>query len=223
MTLDPDAVVGILAEDVAELRDLLHGSGLQDRAVAAEQQRRLEVHQDAVLRPLRVGHLLQLLRLLVEVVADSAPGDAAHQRADRRSFPPAGERADARADRGAAARADRGALLGSCACSKSCSGQHHQQEPAHSDLLQILLLPPRFTKHAGRWGRRSVDSMDKRSALRASGSVQRCSFGRQSCSFRWRWSCQARSASSSSATARPGCSPNADPQRCGAGMVRAAL
>jgi len=51
MPLDANAIVGVSGEDVAELRDLLHRGGLEDRAVGAEQERRLEVHQDAVLGP----------------------------------------------------------------------------------------------------------------------------------------------------------------------------
>jgi len=89
VTLDADAVVGVSGEDVAELRDLLDRIRLQDRAVGAEQQRRLEIHQDAVFGASRVGDLPKPLLLLVEIVADGAPSDASDDRTDGRAFPSA--------------------------------------------------------------------------------------------------------------------------------------
>ncbi len=68
------------------MRELLHRGRLEDRAVAAEQERRFEVHQDARFGSPRVGDLLELLGPLVEVIADGAAGDPAHDGADGRSF-----------------------------------------------------------------------------------------------------------------------------------------
>jgi len=61
---------------------------------------------------LRVRDGLQLLGLLVEIVADGAAGDAAHQRADGGAFPTTRQRAHPRADRRSAAGTDRGAFAG---------------------------------------------------------------------------------------------------------------
>ncbi len=54
------------------MRELLHRGRLEDRAVAAEQERRFEVHQDARFGSPRVGDLLELLGPLVEVIARAA-------------------------------------------------------------------------------------------------------------------------------------------------------
>src|SRR5258708_21838967 len=106
MTLDADAVVGVLGQDVAELRDLLDSIRLQDRAVAAEEQRRLEIHQDAVFGASRDGDLPKLLLLLVEIVADDAPSDASDDPTDDRAFPSARHAPHAAAEQPSAAAAD---------------------------------------------------------------------------------------------------------------------
>src|SRR5947209_7785635 len=89
VALDPDAILGVPDQDVAELRKLFHGGGLQDRAVVAEEQRRPQVGQDAVFGAPRVGDLPELLLLLVQVIADGASGDASYDRADGGAFPSA--------------------------------------------------------------------------------------------------------------------------------------
>src|SRR5260370_23429098 len=132
MPLDADAIIGVSGQDVAELRDLLDRIRLQDRAVAAEQQRRLEIHQDAVFGASRVGDLPKLLLLLVEIVADGAASDASDDRTDGRAFPSAGQAADAGADQRSAAGADRRALTG-------CSARPKD----HGDERQRDKLPPR--------------------------------------------------------------------------------
>src|SRR5882724_13656372 len=90
VALDHDTILRIASQDVAKLRELLHRGRLEDRAVAAEQERRFEVHQDSRFGPSRVCDLLELLGLLVEVIADGAAGDPAHDGAEGRSFPAAG-------------------------------------------------------------------------------------------------------------------------------------
>src|SRR5260370_41674971 len=106
MPLDADAIIGVSGQDVAALRDLLDRIRLQDRALAAEHQRRLEIHQDAVFGAPRVGDLPKLLLLLVEIVADGAASDASDDRTDGRAFPSAGQAADAGAEQRSAAAAD---------------------------------------------------------------------------------------------------------------------
>src|SRR5205807_2801558 len=116
VALDADPILRILDQDVAELRHLLDGLGPEHRAVRREQQLRLEIDEDAVLGALGVlRHLLQFLRLLVEIVAHGAAGDAARGRADQRALPAPGESADAGSDGRASARANRRALTRGCA------------------------------------------------------------------------------------------------------------
>src|SRR5512133_1549768 len=117
---DPDAVVAVLRDDVSHLRDLVHGLRLQVGAADVEEDVVLHVDDDPVLGPLRLGDLLELLRLLVEVEANAAAGERADAGADpgahERALLPLGERADPRAEPGAddraRARADGGALPG---------------------------------------------------------------------------------------------------------------
>src|SRR5207245_10905670 len=88
VALDPDAILGVPDQDVAELRKLFHGGGLQDRAVVAEEQRRPQVDQDAVFGAPRVGDLPELPLLLVPVLAAGASGDASHARPATGASPP---------------------------------------------------------------------------------------------------------------------------------------
>src|SRR5882724_12833807 len=139
VALDPDAVLGVPGQDVAELRKLFHGGRLQDRAVVAEEQRRPQVDQDAVFGAPRVGDLPELLLLLVQVIADGTSGDTSHDRADGGAFPPARDCADPGAHRRSGACPDRGVLARSGASPKNDQSQHDEQEIAHPNLLRSQL------------------------------------------------------------------------------------
>src|SRR5882762_7724085 len=139
VALDPDAILGVSGQDVPELRKLFHGGGLQDRAVVAEEQRRLEIHQDAVFGAPRVGDLPELLLLLVQVIADGTSGDTPHDRADGGAFPPARDCADPGAHRRSGACPDRGVLARSGASPKNDHSRHDEQEIAHPSLLRSQL------------------------------------------------------------------------------------
>src|SRR6267378_3038574 len=128
-----DAAAG---QEVAELRKLFHGGGLQDRAVVAEEQRRPQVDQDAVFGAPRVGDLPELLLLLVQVIADGASGDASHDRADGGAFPSARDCANPGAHRRSGACPDRGVLARSGASPKNDHSRHDEQEIAHPNLLR---------------------------------------------------------------------------------------
>src|SRR5258708_4243348 len=151
MALDADAVVGVSGEDVAELRDLLDRIRLQDRAVATEQQRRLEIHQDSVFGASRVGDLPKLLLLLVEVVADGAPSDASDDRTDGRAFPSAGQAADAGAYQRSAASADRRALTGRGARPKDHSDERQRDKLPHRNLHGVLSAVSRIQDPCRLW------------------------------------------------------------------------
>jgi len=127
MAHDADAILRVLRQDIAKPGDFLYRRRPDHRAIRGEQQRRFEVHQDAVFGALGLCDLLQLLRLLVQVIADRSTGDAAHQSANCRALPAASERTYARADRRTGTPANRSILAGRSATGDRCNQEQRKK------------------------------------------------------------------------------------------------